>query len=628
MPSPGRFLPEFPDHPGETFDIVLVTGDAYVDHPAFGAALIGRYLESLGYRVGILAQPDWTSADAFRRFGRPRLFFGVSAGNLDSMVAHYTPDRTRRQRDEYSPGGRTGFRPDYASVVYAQRCREAFPEVPVVMGGLEASLRRLAHYDYVQQKVRGSVLADAKADFLAYGMAEHALRDLAHGLASGASRSELEGIPGVAFRTASAPTGDDVVQLPSMEAVSESTEAFFEYFQALYRAMLEPVPPRIVQVHGGQAVVVNPPAEPLTPRELDGLYALPFLRAYPPRYEEQGGIPALAPVRFSVVTHRGCYGGCSFCAISAHQGKGIVSRSPRSVVDEVRGLARDPTFRGTIQDVGGPTANMYGTGCRKVGPGRYACARPSCLTPDVCPNLETSGAPYLGLLRAVRRVSGVKHAFVASGLRHDLLLEPSQRRLLRELMQHHVGGQMKVAPEHVASRPLRLMGKPYPRKYREFRALFESIREELEKPLYLIPYLMTGHPGCDLRDAIDLALFAKELGRFAEQVQDFTPTPMTASTTMYWTGKDPATGEPVIVPKGADKTLQRALVQYRDPRNRPLVIRRLEAARRTETLRELYGPNYRAAPIPPKARAPQARRGAGKREPHRGRPRKGGRDRG
>ncbi len=628
MPSPGRFLPEFPDHPGDAFDIVLVTGDAYVDHPAFGAALIGRYLESLGYRVGILAQPDWTSAEAFRRFGRPRLFFGVTAGNLDSVVAHYTPDRTRRQRDEYSPGGRTGFRPDYASVVYAQRCKEAFPDVPVVMGGLEASLRRLAHYDYVQQKVRGSVLADAKADFLAYGMAEHALRDLAHALASGAKRDELEGIPGVAFRTASPPTGDDVVQLPSFEAVSESTEAFFEYFQALYRAMLEPAPARLVQPHGTQAVVVNPPAEPLTPRELDALYALPFLRAYPARYEEQGGIPALAPVRFSVVTHRGCYGGCSFCAISAHQGKGIVSRSPRSVVDEVRGLARDPSFRGTVQDVGGPTANMYGTGCRKVGPGRYACARPSCLTPDVCPNLETSGAPYLGLLRAVRRVSGVKHAFVASGLRHDLLLEPSQRRLLRELMQHHVGGQMKVAPEHVASRPLRLMGKPYPRKYREFRALFETIREELEKPLYLIPYLMTGHPGCDLRDAIDLALFAKELGRFAEQVQDFTPTPMTASTTMYWTGKDPATGEPVIVPKGAEKTLQRALVQYRDPRNRPLVIRRLEAARRTEALQALYGPNYRAASVPPKSRAPQARRGAGKREPHRGRPRRGGRDRG
>ncbi len=628
MLSPGHLLPEAPEQPGDTFDVVLVTGDAYVDHPAFGAALIGRYLESLGYRVGILAQPDWTSARDFRRFGRPRLFFGVTAGNLDSIVAHYTPDRSRRPRDDYSPGGRTGRRPDYASVVYGQRCKEAFPEVPVVMGGLEASLRRLAHYDYVQQKVRGSVLADAKADFLVYGMAERALKDLAHGLAAGAGRSELEGIPGVAFRTSSPPAGNEVVELPSAEAVGESTEAFFEYFQALYRAMLEPAPPRLVQAHGGQAVVVNPPAEPLTPRELDALYALPFSRSYPPRYEEQGGIPALEPVRFSVVTHRGCYGGCSFCAISAHQGKGIVSRSPRSVVDEVRRLARDPSFRGTIQDVGGPTANMYGTGCRKVGPGRYACARPSCLTPDVCPNLETSGAPYLGLLRAVRRVSGVKHAFVASGLRHDLLLEPSQRRLLRELMQHHVGGQMKVAPEHVASRPLRLMGKPYPRKYREFRALFEAIREEIEKPLYLIPYLMTGHPGCDLRDAIDLALFAKELGRFAEQVQDFTPTPMTASTAMHWTGRDPATGEPVIVPKGTDKTLQRALVQYRDPRNRPLVVRRLEAAKRTEVLRELYGPNYRAASAPPRSGAPQARRGAGKREPSRGRPRKGGRDRG
>lgn len=625
MSSSPPLLPEAPEHPGDAFDVVLVTGDAYVDHPAFGAALIGRHLESLGYRVGILAQPDWTSAAAFRRFGRPRLFFGVSAGNLDSAVAHYTPDRTRRQRDEYSPGGRTGRRPDYASVVYAQRCKEAFPDVPVVLGGLEASLRRLAHYDYVQQKVRGSVLADAKADYLVYGMAERALRELAEGLERRAGRGELEKIRGLAFRTSTPPAGEGVVELPSAEAVGDGPGAFFEYFQALYRAMLQPEPPRLVQPHGAQAVVVNPPADPLSVRELDALYALPFSRAYPPRYDEEGGIPALEPVRFSVVTHRGCYGGCSFCAISAHQGKGIVSRSARAVVDEVRRLARDPSFRGTIQDVGGPTANMYGTGCRKAGPGRYACARPSCLTPDVCPQLETSGAPYLDLLRAVRRVAGVKHAFVASGLRHDLLLEPSQRRLLRELMQHHVGGQMKVAPEHVASRPLRLMGKPYPRKYREFRALFESIREEIGRPLYLIPYLMTGHPGCDLRDAVDLALFAKELGRFAEQVQDFTPTPMTASTCMYWTGRDPATGDSVIVPKGADKSLQRALVQYRDPRNRAQVVQGLEAARRGDALAELYGPNYRAARQPRAPKTPEPRRGKTKRGPAPGRPRKAGR---
>ncbi|MFU8858430.1 MAG: YgiQ family radical SAM protein [Deferrisomatales bacterium] len=588
-PAPG-FLPESPEHPGDVFDVVLVTGDAYVDHPAFGAALVGRYLEARGYRVGILAQPDWTSPEAFRRFGRPRLLFGVTAGNLDSMVAHYTPDRRRRGRDEYSPGGKPGRRPDYASVVYAQRCKEAFPEVPVVLGGIEASLRRLAHYDFVQQRVRGSVLVDGKADYLVYGMAEKALGDLAACLAAGSAVSELRTLRGIAYRTSEPPEGPGVLRLPPAEEAASSPQAFFEYFQALYRALLEPEVPAAVQPHGSQAVVVNPPADPLTPRELDAVYRLPFLRAYPPRYDDEGGIPALAPVRHSVVTHRGCYGGCSFCAISAHQGKGVVSRSPEGILDEIRRLAADPAFRGTIQDVGGPTANMYGTGCRNVGPGRYACSRPSCLTPDVCPQLETSGAPYLELLRAVRRVPGVKHAFVASGLRHDLLLAPSQRRLLRELLQHHVGGQLKVAPEHVASRPLRLMGKPYARKYREFRELFETLRKEIGKPLYLVPYLMTGHPGCDLRDAMDLAEFARELGHFAEQVQDFTPTPMSASTCMFHTGRDPSTGEEVIVPRGKEKSVQRALAQYRDPRNRELLTRYFRSLGRPGVLRTLYGP--------------------------------------
>ncbi len=589
MSAPEAFLPEAPAHDGELFDVVLVTGDAYVDHPAFGAALIGRFLESRGYRVGILAQPDWTRVDDFRRFGRPRLFFGVTAGNLDSMVAHYTPDRRRRNRDEYSPGGQSGRRPDYASVVYAQRCREAYSDTIVVMGGIEASLRRLAHYDYVQQKVRGSVLVDGKADFLVYGMAERALGELAAGIKAGHDRAVLEQIRGLAYRSSSPPEGEDVLPLPSVEQVTGSPGDFLTYFQALYAAQRDPQTPRVVQPQGAQAVVVNPPAEPLAPNELDALYRLPFARAFPPRYDTEGGIPALAPVRFSVVTHRGCYGGCSFCAIAAHQGKGVVSRPPEGIAAEVRRLTRDPAFRGTVQDVGGPTANMYGTGCRKAEAGHYACSRPSCLTPDVCQHLDTSGAPYLELLRSIRRIPGVKHAFVASGLRHDLLLLPGQRRLLRELMQHHVGGQMKVAPEHVSSRTLRLMGKPYARKYREFRDLFEQLREEIGRPLYLVPYLMTGHPGCDLRDAIDLALFAKELGHFAEQVQDFTPTPMTASTCMYYTGRDPDSGDEVIVPRGKEKNAQRALAQFRDPRNRDFLTRYLESAGRAGALRDLYG---------------------------------------
>jgi uncharacterized radical SAM protein YgiQ len=602
---PDKFLPEGPAHPGDVFDVVIVTGDAYVDHPSFGAALVGRHLESLGYRVGVLAQPDWRSAEDFRRFGRPRLFFGVTAGNLDSMVAHYTPDRRRRGHDAYSPGGKEGRRPDFASVVYAQRCKEAFPEVPVVLGGVEASLRRLAHYDYVQEKVRGSVLVDAKADFLVYGMAERTLSELARGLSRSAAREELEEIRGLAYRTSRLPSGEGVLELPSADSAAAGPEEFFTYFEALYRAELRPEPPTLVQPHGYQAVVVNPPSDPLSPAELDVLYQLPFCREYPPRYETEGGIPALEPVRFSVVTHRGCYGGCSFCAISAHQGKGVVSRPARGVVEEVTRLARRPDFRGTIQDVGGPTANMYNTGCSRARPGGSACERSSCLTPDVCPMLETSGAPFLELLRSIRRVPGVKHAFVASGLRHDLLLLPGQRRLLRELMQHHVGGHMKVAPEHVASRPLRLMGKSYARKFREFRELFEKVREELEKPLYLVPYLMTGHPGCDLRDAVDLALFAKELGHFAEQVQDFTPTPATRSTCMYYTGRDPATGETVLVPRGREKRAQRALVQYRDPRNRTFLWGYFEEIGKAHVLRTVYGsPRERQGP---RSRAPSTR---------------------
>ncbi len=596
MSSRLRFLPEAPDGPDDRFDVVLVTGDAYVDHPAFGAALVGRYLESLGFRVGILAQPDWTRPDDFRRFGRPRLFFGVTAGNLDSAVAHFTPDRRRRKRDAYAPGGRPGRRPDRATVVYAQRCKEAFPDVPVVLGGIEASLRRLAHYDYVEDRVRRSVLVDAKADFLVYGMGERAVRALAEGLAAGQPPEALRRVAGLAYRTPAPPTGEGTLELPPFEAAAESPEGFFRYFRELDRALRQPDPPVLVQRHGSLAVVVNPPAAPLTPEELDGLYQLPFTRGYPQRYEREGGVPALETVRFSVVTHRGCYGGCSFCALAAHQGKGIVSRPPEGVVREVRRLTKHPDFRGTITDLGGPTANMYGTGCARAGPGRFACDRPSCLVPEVCPHLETGGRAYLQLLRGVRRISGVKHVFVASGLRHDLLLQPNQRRLFREIVAHHVGGQMKVAPEHVANRVLRLMEKPGRRTWKEFQEAFGRIRRDLDRPVYLIPYLMTGHPGCDLTDGLDLVWFVRDLGRFAEQVQDFTPTPMTRSTCMYWTGRDPLRGEEVPVPRGRDKRAQRALAQYQSPRNREFLIRYLEEAGRPEVLRRLYGPGYKARP--------------------------------
>jgi len=585
-----EFLPEFPANAQEIYDIVLVTGDAYVDHPSFGAALIGRHLESLGYRVGIIAQPDWKSADDFRRFGKPRLFFGVTAGNVDSMVANYTPDRRKREADSYSPGGKGGLRPDLATVVYGARCREAYPDAVVVLGGVEASLRRLAHYDYVQQKVRGSVLADAKADLLVYGMGERQAAAIAGGLAGGLTVDELKNIPGTAYLAEAPPVGEQVVMLPSAEEAAADTEKFHEAHSLTMKALLEAEPPILVQPHNTRFVVVNPPAAPLEPGELDALYRLPFARAASARHDEVGGVPALAPVRYSVVTHRGCYGGCSFCALTAHQGKAVVSRPLEGVVEEIKALSKRPDFDGTIRDIGGPTANMYGTWCRKAGPGKTGCSRPSCLYPEVCAHLETSGAEFLKLLRLVRHIQGVKHAYVASGVRHDLLIQPPQRRLFRELVTYHVGGQMKVAPEHVSTRALGLMNKPANHTYRDFVRLFKTIKAEVERDVHVVPYLMAGHPGTTLDDAIDLARFVKKLGHYVEQVQTFTPTPMTASTCMYVTKRDPMSGERVYVPTGTESANQRALAQFMDHRNRARLVNFLKSAGRQKVVDELYGP--------------------------------------
>lgn len=560
-------LPQSPDASGEPFDIVLVTGDAYVDHPAFGAAIIGRHLESLGYRVGILAQPAWKDAAEFRRLGRPRLFFGVTAGNLDSMVANYTPDRRHRASDAYSPGGEPGRRPDLATVVYAQRCREAFPGVPIVLGGIEASLRRLSHYDFVQQKVRGSVLADAKADVLVYGMGERAVEALARHYADGGEAEALRAIPGIAYLSSVVPDG--AALLPSAETAAKDPDGFFEFFRAFREASLKPSPPVLAQPHGKRWVVVNPPARPLSPQELDAVYRLPFTRAFPAQYGRDGGIPALETVRTSVVAHRGCSGGCAFCALGAHQGRMVVSRPAEGIVDEVRRLAARPDFKGTIQDVGGPTANMYGSRCGRAGEeGQPGCSRASCLYPRICSHLEASGEPFRRLLSEVRRVPGVRHVFVASGLRHDLLILPAQRGLFRELVLHHVGGRMKVAPEHVASRALRRMGKPAPAAFEEFLRQFDALRREGGQDLQVVPYLIAGHPGTEMEDALALSRFVLErLGGGVEQAQQFTPTPMTAATCMFVTGRDPADGEAVHVPSGAEAKVQKALLDLSSPRN-------------------------------------------------------------
>ncbi len=561
------FIPQSPRPSGEPFDVVLVTGDAYVDHPAFGAAIIGRYLESLGYTVGILAQPAWKDASAFSRLGRPRLFFGVTGGNLDSMVANYTPDRRHRETDAYSPGGRTGLRPDLATVVYAHRCREAYPGVPIVLGGIEASLRRLSHYDFVQQKVRGSVLADAKADVLVYGMGERAVGELARHYAEGRAPESLRGMAGIAYLTSAPPV--DACCLPSAEVAAATPAGFLEFYRPFREATLKPSPPILSQPHGKRWVVVNPPAAPLSPGELDALYQLPFLRAFPSAYGREGGIPALETVRTSVVTHRGCAGGCAFCALGAHQGRQVVSRPPEGVLEEIRELAARSDFKGTIQDVGGPTANMYGSRCgHSDAQGRPGCSRPSCLWPKICPNLETSGEPLRKLLAAARRMPGVRHVFVASGLRHDLLILPGERALFRDLVAHHVSGRMKVAPEHVAPDTLRRMRKPPAAVFEEFQRLFHELRQDARKDIFLVPYLIAGHPGTSMEDAIALGRFVIEkLGGGVEQAQQFTPTPMTDATCMFVTGRDPADGQAVPVPSGGEAKVQKSLLDLKSPRN-------------------------------------------------------------
>jgi uncharacterized radical SAM protein YgiQ len=508
------------------------------------------------------------------------------------MVANYTPDRRRRESDAYSPGGKAGLRPDLASVVYAQRCREAYPGVPVVMGGIEASLRRLAHYDFVQQKVRGSVLADAKADALVYGMGERAVAELARHFAEGGGTDGLGRIDGIAWLSATPPDG--AVRLPSAEDAAKSPDAFLEFFRAFESAATAPAPPVLAQPHGKRWVVVNPPARPLSPEALDAVYRLPFLRAFPPAYSRQGGIPALETVRTSVVAHRGCSGGCAFCALGAHQGKLVVSRPARGVLDEIRMLAARGDFNGTIQDVGGPTANLYGSRCARAGEdGRPGCARPSCLLPSICPHLEAPGEPLRKLLEEASRIRGVRHVFVASGLRHDLLLLPGQRGLFRDLLVRHVGGRMKVAPEHVAPGALKRMRKPGPGVFEAFLARFEELRRECGKDVRLVPYLIAGHPGTTMEDAILLARYVRANPGGIEQAQQFTPTPMTAATCMFVTGRDPATGEAVHVPSGGEAKVQKAMLDLAEPRNAGKAAAYFRRIGRIDLLKALTGQGER-----------------------------------
>ena len=567
------------------YDFLVVTADAYVDHPSFGTAIIARCLEAAGYRTAVLAQPDWHSADAFRAMGRPRYGVLIGGGNIDSMVAHATAAKKRRSSDAYSPGNRMGLRPDRPTIVYASRAREAFPDIPVVIGGLEASLRRFAHYDYWDDAVRRSILFDAGADLLVYGMGERATREIADRLARGEPVERLTDIRGTCWAGRNGPELPfEAVELPSFEAVCASKRDYALATRLEYEEH-DPIRGRaLLQRHGDRTLVVNPPAMPLSRSELDAVAELPYAREVHPMYEPLGGVAAIEEVRFSVTHNRGCFGGCNFCSLAFHQGRMVTSRSHESVVREVEGFTRDPQFKGYVHDVGGPSANFRHPSCQQQLKNGM-CKNRSCLAPTPCKNLDPSHADYLALLRKVRAVPGVKKVFIRSGIRYDYLLCEENSEFLSELVRHHVSGQLKVAPEHCSAHVLDCMGKPHFHVYEKFRDKYQRLNQRYGLEQYLVPYLMSSHPGCTLADAVELAVFLNRTGRQPEQVQDFYPTPGTLSTCMWYTELDPRTMEPVYVAKSPhDKALQRALLQWKRPELRRLVVEALHRAGREDLI--------------------------------------------
>jgi uncharacterized radical SAM protein YgiQ len=550
-------------------DVVFVTGDAYVDHPSFAMAVLGRVLEAKGFRVAVLPQPDWRSAEAWRALGRPRLFYAVSAGNMDSMINHYTANRKRRNDDAYSPGGRIGLRPDRPTPVYAQRCREAWPGVPVVIGGIEASLRRIAHFDWWSETVRPSILVPSKADLLAFGKGETTIVAIAEALRAGKPITSLRGERGIAYLLGKKETLPErpgpaqTVELPSLEEVSADKVAFARMTRAFHRETNPFNAKRLVQAHGDRVVVLNPPCLPLSEAEMDAIYDLPYTRRPHPRYAEP--VPAFAMIRDSVSIMRGCFGGCTFCSITMHEGRVIQSRSRRSILAEVERVAREPDFKGTISDLGGPTANMYRMRCTRPEV-EAACRRPSCIHPTICKLLGTDHGPTIDLMRGARAVPGVKRVNIASGIRMDLA--NLDDRYVEELAAHHVGGHLKVAPEHQSDAVLTHMKKPSAAAFETFARKFEKASAKAGKEQYLVPYYIASHPGSGVPEMIDLAVFLKAHGYRPRQVQDFIPAPMDVATCMFWTGLDPETMEPVeTVKRLQDRKVQRALMQFFEPRN-------------------------------------------------------------
>lgn len=564
-------------------DFVYVIGDAYVDHPSFGHAIISRILEAHGFRIGIIAQPDWKNPESITIFGRPKLGFLVTGGNMDSMVNHYSVSKKRRQTDAYTPGGVIGKRPDYATVVYCNLIRKVYKEIPILIGGIEASLRRLGHYDYWSNRVKRSILLDSQADILMYGMGEHAVVELAEALQSGIPVSEITFINGTVYKTKSLESVYEAERLPSFSEITTNKAAYAKSFYLQYCNTDPFSGKRLVEPYQENLYIVqNPPAKPLTMQEMDDLYALPYQRNYHPMYQKDGGVPAISEVKFSLVSNRGCFGGCSFCALTFHQGRMIQVRSHASIVEEAKLLIQDKEFKGYLHDVGGPTANFRHPSCEKQLT-KGVCSKKQCLFPEPCKNLTVDHQDYIILLRKLRALPGVKKVFIRSGIRFDYVMADKTDLFLKELCQYHISGQLKVAPEHVADPVLQKMGKPGNQIYQKFVEKYKKINEQLGVKQYLVPYLMSSHPGSTLKEAVTLAEYLRDLGYMPEQVQDFYPTPSTISTTMYYTGLDPRTMEEVYVPVNPhEKAMQRALIQYRNPANYQLVLEALKKAHRMD----------------------------------------------
>lgn len=581
------FLPvckkDMEDRGWKQLDFVYVSGDAYVDHPSFGHAIITRVLEAHGYKVGIIAQPDWKDKSSITELGEPRLGFLVSGGNMDSMVNHYTVSKKRRHTDAYTPGGVMGKRPDYAAVVYSNLIRQVYKKTPIILGGIEASLRRMAHYDYWSDRLKRSILLDSGADLISYGMGERSIVEIADALESGIDVSDITFIPGTVYKTKSLENVYDAVVLPGYEQMKADKK---EYARSFYTQYCNTDPfsgKRLAEPYNDHLYVIqNPPSEPLSMEEMDEIYQYPYMRTYHPSYEALGGVPAISEIRFSLISNRGCFGGCSFCALTFHQGRIMQVRSHESLLDEAGKIIKEKDFKGYIHDVGGPTANFRQPSCEKQMT-RGVCKNRQCLFPKPCKNLQVDHSDYVELLRKLRALPGVKKVFIRSGIRFDYVVADQDDTFLRELCQYHVSGQLKVAPEHVSDQVLQKMGKPQNQVYQEFVRKYEKMNQKLHKDQYLVPYLMSSHPGSTLRDAIELAEHIRDLGYMPEQVQDFYPTPSTISTCMYYTGVDPRDMKPVYVPKNPhEKAMQRALIQYRDPKNYDLVMEALKKCGRMD----------------------------------------------